>query len=95
MARREGGPSGERPVGRVALCSIAQQFGRGTVPAFNHWERVRCDDVLACTWLKKEETSSKVRFVATGGCSRCLSMSWREEARGSLVVRPRPLGKSS
>ena len=74
------------PLRRVALCSIAQQFGRiknrGTTPACNHWERVRCEDVLACTRLKTSETSSTISFVVTGGCSRCLSISWREEALG-------------
>ena len=52
------------PSRRVALCSIVQQFGRiedrGTTPASNHWECVRSDDVLACTRLKKEETSLTV-----------------------------------
>ena len=94
LLRREGprrcyGPS------RRTVASIVQQFGRitdrGTTPASNHWERGRSDDVLACTWLKKEKTSSTVSFVATGGCSRCLWISCREEAWGSLLVRPRPL----
>ena len=46
-------------------------------------------------WKKSKHRSLTVSFMATGGCATRLPISLREEAWGSLTVRPRPLARSS
>ena len=83
-----------------AICDFGVE-DRGTSPAPNRWERVRCADVLASTRSffncrrRKERTSPLVSFAVTGGCSTRWWMSWRGEFSCSLATWPFPIAATA
>ena len=93
LLRREGPRRCYGPLRKVGLCSMAQQF---------EWKTGEHCQCLTTGSAFAMMMTSPARGLKGGNTvdgqlrgDWRLSISWREEAWGSLVVRPRPLERSS